>query len=199
MSQPDKKLDKFTSAVLSDAQARRAKILAEIEDYRKAEMEKAEEDILHEAYIMIQNEISAIKNRQSKTVSLAELEGRRKFLRQREDIMGKVFSEASARVLEYAKTPEYADKLCADVGASCAEMPEGALVIRLRHDDMPYADRLAAASGRGAGVEEDSSIALGGFILVNNDKGVIVDNTLDLKLASQKEWFASSSGLGMGL
>jgi V/A-type H+-transporting ATPase subunit E len=134
MSQPDKKLDKFTSAVLSDAQARRAKILAEIEDYRKAEMEKAEEDILHEAYIMIQNEISAIKNRQSKTVSLAELEGRRKFLRQREDIMGKVFSR-SFGAIRYSPIRRnagiYADKLCGDVGAKLRRnMPEGALVIQ---------------------------------------------------------------------
>lgn len=199
MSQPDKKLNKFTSAVLSDAQARRQKILSEIEEYRKAEMEKAEEDILHEAYIMIQKEISDIRNRQSKTVSLAELEGRKKFLKQREEIMDKVFSEASARILEYAKTPEYVNKLCADIGKSCADMPEGPLVIRLRHDDMPYAEKLAAASGRNAAVEETSSITLGGYILTNKDKGVIIDETLDLKLSSQKEWFASSSGLGMGL
>jgi V/A-type H+-transporting ATPase subunit E len=199
MSQPEKKLDKFSSAVLKDAQDHREKILAEIEEYRNVQMEKAEEDILHEAYIMIQNEISAIKSQQSRKVSLAELEGRRKFLKQREEIMGRVFQETSARILAYTGTADYATMLCETVKKSCGTLPEGDLVIQVRPTDLPLADRLIKACGRTAKVEGNSSITLGGYILINSDKGVIIDETLDLKLMSQKDWFAASSGLTMGL
>lgn len=199
MSQPEKKLDKFSSAVLKDAEAQREKILAEIEEYRKAEMEKAEEDILHEAYIMIQNEISAIKNQQSRRISLAELEGRRKFLKQREDIMARVFKETSARIVEFTHTTEYQNKLCDAVRKNCEAMPEGDIVIQVKRDDLAFADALTAASGRAARVEANSSITLGGYILINKDKGVIIDESLDLKLSNQKDWFAASSGLTMGL
>ena len=199
MSQPDKKLDKFSSAVLKDAEEQRRIILEEIEEYRKAQMEKAEEDILHEAYIMIQNEISAIKNQQSRKISLAELEGRRNFLKQREDIMNRVFKETSERILAYTATAEYGNMLCEKLKNSAANLPEGSLVIQIKHADLPLADRLIAACGHKAAVEENANIALGGFILENRDKGVIIDETLDLKLEGQKDWFAASSGLTLGL
>jgi V/A-type H+-transporting ATPase subunit E len=199
MSQPDKKLDKFSSSVLRDAQAQREKILAEIEEYRRSEMEKAEEEILHESYVMIQSEIAAIKNRQSKTISLAELDGRRKFLRQREEITQRVFRETADKILAYTRTPEYTDRLCGDAAKSCGNIPEGNVIIQLRPDDMAAAPRISKAAGRHVTVEENPSIELGGYILINSDKGVIIDETLDSKLSSQKDWFAESSGLGMGL
>jgi V/A-type H+-transporting ATPase subunit E len=199
MSQPDKNLGKFSSAILKDAQEQRGIILAEIEEYRKAQMEKAEEDVLHEAYIMIQNEISAIKNQQSRKISITELEGRRSFLKQREEIMSRVFKETSERILAFTGTAEYEKLICTLLQKSAGRLPEGALVIQVRHADLPLADKLINACGRSAMVEENISISLGGFILVNKDMGVIIDETLDLKLSSQKDWFAASSGLTLGL
>jgi V/A-type H+-transporting ATPase subunit E len=199
MSQPDKKLGKFSSAILKDAQEQRGIILAEIEEYRKAQMEKAEEDVLHEAYIMIQNEISAIKNQQSRKISITELEGRRSFLKHREEIMSRVFKETSERLLAFTGTAEYEKLICALLQKSAGRLSGGALVIQVRHADLPLADKLINACGRSAMVEENISISLGGFILVNKDMGVIIDETLDLKLSSQKDWFAASSGLTLGL
>ena len=199
MSQPDKNLGKFSSAILKDAQEQRGIILAEIEEYRKAQMEKAEEDVLHEAYIMIQNEISAIKNQQSRKISITELEGRRSFLKQREEIMSRVFKETSERILAFTGTAEYEKLICTLLQKSAGRLPEGTLVIQVRHADLPLADKLINACGRSAVVEKNISISLGGFILVNKDMGVIIDETLDLKLSSQKDWFAASSGLTLGL
>jgi V/A-type H+-transporting ATPase subunit E len=199
MSQPDKKLEKFHSAVLKDAQEQRDAILAEIEQYRASEMEKAEEDILQEAYVLIQSEIAAIKNRQSRQISLAELEGRRKLLKLREDLTQKVFDETAEKVLAFTKTAEYKDYLCKAVAGSCSGVPEGALLIEVRHDDLPFAEDLRAASGRQADVRENPDILLGGVIVYNRDKGLVIDETLDLKLSSQRDWFAANSGLSIGL
>ena len=195
----ENKLNKFTSAVLKDAQEQRNSILAEIEEYRKAQMEKAEEDILHEAYIMIQNEISVIKNQHSRKISLAELEGRRKLLKQREDIADKVFKETSEKILGYTQTENYLSGLCEGIKKSSLLLPEGEIVIQVKPDDLKHADRLKAACDRPCSVEENINIDLGGYILVNRVKGIVIDETLDLKLSSQKDWFAASSGLTLGL
>lgn len=199
MSQPDKKLNKFSSAVLNDAEEHRSKILEEIEEYRKSQMEKAEEEILHEAYIMIQNEISAIKSKHSHKISLTELEGRRKLLLLREELSNKVFEEASSKILDFTKTEEYKKYLCDLVKKSCEEIPEGNVLIEVKKDDLPLGEMLAAACGRNAKVEANVKIYLGGALVSNPEHGVVVDETLDLKLSGQKDWFAAKSGLSIGM
>lgn len=199
MSVPEKKLDKFSSAVLKDAQAQREKILKEIEEYRKSEMEKAEEEILHDAYVMIQNEIAAIRNSQSRKISLAELEGRRNLLLLREQLTQKVFDEAASRITDFTKTDEYKNYISGLVKKCCESIPDGNVVIEVKKDDLALSDILVKASGRNATVKESSNIVLGGVIVSNPEKGVVVDETLDLKLKNQKDWFVSESGLSIGM
>ena len=163
------------------------------------QMEKAEEDILHEAYIMIQNEIAAMKNKESREVSIVELEGRRKLLRQREEIADKIFAETAQRLLAFTRSEAYPDYLCGRVRECAAQLPDTPLVIRLKKDDQRLADSVAAASGHKTTVEESADIAIGGFILVNAQAGLLMDETIDRRLADQRDWFASASGLTLGL
>jgi V/A-type H+-transporting ATPase subunit E len=192
MSQPENKLDKFSSAVIKDAEDQRSKILNEIEEYRKSQMEKAEEEILHEAYIMI-------KNKHSRKISLSELEGRRKLLMLREELSGKVFDEAASHVLDFSKGPDYIKYMCDAVKKCCNEIPEGNVIIQVKKDDLQFADMLVVASGREAKVEINLNIKLGGVLVNNISKGIVIDETLDLKISSQKDWFAAESGLSIGM
>lgn len=199
MSVPEKKLDKFSSAVLKDAEEQRSKILEEIEEYRKSQMEKAEEEILHEAYVMIQNEIASIKNTHSRKISLTELEGRRSLLILREELTGKVFEEAASCIADFTKTEDYKQYMCDAVKKCCDEIPEGSVEIQVKKDDLALSDALVAASGRDSKVVESVNITLGGVLVSCISKGIVVDETLDLKLSSQKDWFASESGLSIGM
>jgi V/A-type H+-transporting ATPase subunit E len=198
MSQPDKKLEKFTSAVLKDANEQRSGVLQEIEAYRKTALQKAEEEILHESYIMIQNEIAAIKNKHSREISLEELNRRRNLLKLREEITASVFEDAKKRILEFTKTPAYLDYMCDIVKKSALEIPEGETSIIVKQDDLPLADALLSAYGKPAKVSVGTDISVGGVIIFNHDKGVVIDKTLDIKLNDQKDWFAASSGLTLG-
>lgn len=199
MSVPEKKLDKFSSAVLKDAEEQRSKILKEIEEYRKSQMEKAEEEILHDAYVMIQNEIASIRNSHSRKISLTELEGRRNLLLLREQLTNKVFDEAASRITDFSKTEEYKSYISGLVKKCCESIPDGNIVIEVKKDDLELSDILVKASGRDATVKENANIVLGGVVVINPLKGVVVDETLDLKLKNQKDWFASESGLSIGM
>ncbi|CDZ24452.1 hypothetical protein CCDG5_1338 [[Clostridium] cellulosi] len=199
MSQSEKKLDKFSSAVLKDAEEQRSKILAEIEEYRKNELEKAEEEILHDAYVMIQNEIASIKNKHSRKISLAELEGRRNQLILRDQLVGKVFEEAAAKIAAFTKTDGYRQYMIDLVKKSCDQIPEGSIIISVKKDDLFLSSDLIAASGRDAKVEANAVIQLGGVLVSNPEKGIVVDETLDLKLNNQKDWFISVSGLSISM
>lgn len=199
MSETDVNLKKFTSAVLNDAEQERAKILAEIEAYRQQELQRAEEDVLHEAYKLIQSEIANIRNQQSRAISLAELEGRRKLLLLREEITQKVFTEAADRIVAYTQTDAYSEWLCNAIKQSSAAMADGELVIEVKRGEHTPAAKLIAATGRKATVQEVPGILIGGFILVNHEKGFVIDETLDQKLQNEKDWFAASSGLTLRL
>ncbi|HEX2937906.1 MAG TPA: V-type ATP synthase subunit E family protein [Ruminiclostridium sp.] len=199
MSQSEKKLENFSSAVLKDAEEQRSKILAEIEEYRKRELEKAEEEILHDAYVMIQNEIASIKNKHSRKISLAELEGRRNQLVLRDQLTNKVFEESAALIIDFTKSEGYKQYMLDLVKKSCSEIPEGNIVISVKKDDIALSSELAAASGRDAKVEANAAIKLGGILVSNPEKGIVVDETLDLKLSSQKDWFTSVSGLSISM
>jgi V/A-type H+-transporting ATPase subunit E len=199
MSQPEINLDKFTSAVMKDAQKQRDAILKEMDEYRSEQMARAEEEFKNEADTLIQKETAAIKNRQSRSLSLAELESRRNLLKLREKITQKVFGEASQRILEFTKSDKYADYLLRIVSEGSKDMPEGPLEIQVKKDDLVLKDRLRQAASRPATVVQNANIILGGAILYARGRGLIVDETLDLKLEGLKDWFSAESGLGIGL
>jgi V/A-type H+-transporting ATPase subunit E len=199
MSQPEMKLEKFTSAVLKDAEEQRSQILKEIDEYRNAQIEKAEEEILNDAYVMIQNEIAIIKNKNGRQVSLAELESRRKLLKLRDEISRSVFEDAAKNLLNFSLTSKYIDYIC-NIIKKCADtFPAGKSVIMVKKEDLQYKDRFLSAFGREDAVCETSdNLTIGGVIIYNHDKGIIVDESLDLKLENQKDWFAATSGLTIG-
>lgn len=197
MSLPDTKLEKFTSAVLKDAEEQRAKILREIEQYRQNEITKAEEDVLHEAYVLIQKEIANIKNAHSKEISLAEIGWRKKLLKLRDDFSEQVFAAASEKIISFTKTDAYTDYM-KKAAASCPpDIREGNVTIQVKEKDLGLKDTVLNAFGGSAGFEASNRIELGGILIFNSDKGIVFDQTLDLKLENQKDWFESSSGLGI--
>lgn len=199
MPQPEMKLEKFTSSVLKDAEEQRSKILNEIDEYRKAEIEKAEEEILNDAYVMIQNEIAVIKNKNSRQISLSELESRRKLLKLRDEISRGVFEDSSKNLLNFTSSPSYSDYICNIIKKTVETFPAGKSVIMVKKEDLQYSEKLLSAFGRADAVcEASDNIIIGGVIIYNHDKGIVVDETLDLKLANQKDWFAASSGLAIG-
>lgn len=196
MSQPEMKLEKFTSAVLKDADEQRSKILNEIEEYRSLQIEKAEEEILNDAYVMIQNEIAHTKNKNSRQISLSELESRRKLLKLRDDISRSVFEDAAKSLRDFTATSKYVDYICGIIKKCMETFPAGKSVIMVRKDDLQYKDKLLSAFGRADAVcEASADINIGGVIIYNHDKGIVVDETLDSKLENQKDWFAATSGL----
>lgn len=191
-------LEKYTSAVLMDAQAQHNLLLEEIRNYRKAQLEKAEEEILNETYAMIQKEIAAVRYANSRRISLADLERRKNLLLLRKQITEKVFAEVSERIAGFTAGSEYVDFVCGLLKQTAREMPEGKTVLFVKKEDRKHAGAFLEAYGKPAVCEADERILLGGVIVYNRDKGVVCNHTLDLRLRDQKDWFAARSGLSIG-
>ena len=192
MTQPDEKLKKFSAAIFRDAEDKRKQILKEMEDYRAAVLEKAEADILLEAYTLIQTEITDIKNQDSKRVSIKAMENRRNLIKKRDEITDRIFETVKNRLTLYTKSPQYVDFLI-KAAESVQKLEDP--VIMLKKDDLGYSDLIIKALGKPVPIEENERINIGGFIVKSQKSGIIIDETLDERMKNQRSWFATHSNL----
>lgn len=197
MDMQDEKLGKFIEAINKDAEERRARILAESEEYNKAEMEKAEIEALSEAYHLIQEEAAQMRANIRRDISSSEIKLHRDVLIAREKITQRVFDEAANRMIAFTKSDAYRDFLLKTVTEAKPVFSKKACVVYLRPDDMQYAGLLSETLGENAQVIEDDSIILGGLRIKCSTIGLTADETLDTRLENQKIWFAEHSGLSI--
>ena len=195
MAVQDEKVSKFLSAINSYAEEQKQKILEEIQQYMDAEMEKAEREVLTDAYRLIQKEMAQMRGRICREISRKEMEDRKRLLSHRMELVEGVFSLAREKLADYTKTPEY-EAFLMDKAKELSGVLKGEdTVLYLRQVDMPLAERLKKAFGRPCAVEASGEIEIGGLIGSCPSQGLLADETLDGRLEGQREWFAENSGL----
>nr|WP_317413306.1 V-type ATP synthase subunit E family protein [uncultured Solibaculum sp.] len=197
IQQQDEKLSKFIEAINKDAEERRSRILAEVEEYNKAEMEKAEIEALTEAYHLIQDQMAQMRTSIRRELSQKEIALHRETLMQRENITKQVFEEATKRLIEFTQSADYQDFLVKAASNATSVFQEGDVVLSMRPSDMKFANVVTKVFGGRATVQEDESILLGGIRIQCQELGLVIDDTLDTRLGDQKAWFAEHSGLAV--
>ena len=81
MASNDEKLSKFSSAINHYAQEQREKIEQEIAEYKQAQLEEAERQVLHEAYQLIQGEMTAMRDEIVRDIAHREMDAASSFWR----------------------------------------------------------------------------------------------------------------------
>ena len=88
------KTDNFLKAIEKYAEEQRSKIQSEAEDFKEKELNKAEEEGLREAYVLIQKKMTDIKTQIASELSKEETASRRKTFVRRQEIENEVFARA---------------------------------------------------------------------------------------------------------
>ena len=104
------KTDNFLKAIEKYAEEQRSKIQSEAEDFRERELNKAEEEGLREAYVLIQKKMTDIRTQIAADLSRAETASRRKTFVRRKQIEDEVFEKAAKKLEAYTKTEGRRDK-----------------------------------------------------------------------------------------
>ena len=105
------KTDNFLKAIEKYAAEQRSKIESEAEEFKTKELNKAEEDGLKEAYVLLQKKMLSINTGIARELSKAENASRKSTFAKRQEIEDKVFERAKEKLLEYAGTDKYIQKL----------------------------------------------------------------------------------------
>ncbi len=104
-----------------------------------------------------------------------------------------MFRLAGEKLIEFVKTPEYADFLRRKVRMFAQRYGAPGSVLKLRAQDMAYGQELADIYGNNCTVQQDDSIGIGGVVLENAASSFVEDETLDNLLSQQKEYFRTHS------
>ncbi|MBR2176807.1 MAG: V-type ATP synthase subunit E [Clostridia bacterium] len=191
------KTDNFLKAIEKYAEEQRTRIQSEAEDFKEKELNKAEEEGLREAYVLIQKEMTDINTEISAELSRAENASRKKTFVRRQEIEAEVFEDAKKRLLEFTKTNDYIKSLERSAKLIAEKLDSDDAVLVLSERDISLKDSVSKAFGRRRKCEIRTSadIQIGGLIGQSRSLGILIDETLDTKLSEQHEWFCENSGL----
>lgn len=191
------KTSNFLKAINKYAAEQRKEIKTRAEEFRKYELQKAEAEVLRDAYYLIQNEMAQMKKNIASEVSKLELEKRKEIFAKRQVITENVFKKATERLLDFTQTQEYVELLKNYVGSIAKVLKKSGTVLYICKRDEVHSDVIREAYGKICRIEVSRDIKIGGVRAVNKVMSLVVDQTLDTKLEEQKKWFAENSKLNV--
>ena len=189
------KTDNFLKAIEKYAAEQRSKLESEAEEFKEKEINKAEEDGLKEAYVLLQRKMSAINTSIARELSKAENESRKSTFVKRQEIEDKVFDRAKEKLIEFANTDKYTEKLLESVKKISQKLTADDVVLYVNQRDMKLKNKIISAFGKKCYVQPSDEIIIGGITGISREMGLLADETLDTRLSQQREWFCENSGL----
>lgn len=191
----EEKLSKFNQAIHHYAEEQRKKIEEEVAKFKEKELNEAENDVLQEAYLLIQREMAQMRNNITQEMAHREMDARRELLEKRRQLMEQVFSDAATKLKEFASSTEYEDWMVRHCRELAEVFDDTETQIYVRPEDLKLEKTLADTFGKPCCVLADDEIQIGGIRAQNPAMGLVADDTLDALLENQQEWFEETSGL----
>lgn len=188
------KESKFLDAINKYAEKQKATISTEVEDYKNRRIEQATEDGLKDAYDLIRRDIAKRKAEIVVEYAAKEHALRTGQFEKRSRICGEVFQKAKDKLIRFTDSPDYEEYLRRSAAEIAAMFPGERITVFLSERDMPRVDSLRAILPD-AEFKEDPAVRIGGIKAYCREKGILADDTLDTKLADQREWFIENAGL----
>lgn len=191
----EEKLSKFNQAIHHYAEEQRKKIEEEVAKFKEKELNEAENEVLQEAYLLIQREMAQMRNNITQEMAHREMDARRELLEKRRQLMEQVFSDAATKLKEFAGSTEYEDWMVRHCRELAEVFDDTETQIYVRPEDLKLEKTLADTFGKPCCVLADDEIQIGGIRAQNPAMGLVADDTLDALLENQQEWFEETSGL----
>ncbi|RAQ30202.1 V-type ATP synthase subunit E [uncultured Ruminococcus sp.] len=196
----EEKVNKFYTAINHYALEQRKKIEHEIAEFKSKKLEEAENEVLAEAYHLIQKEMAQMRGGISREMAKREIDCRRGLLEQRQKITDEVFKQAAESLLQYTQTDRYPallQKLAKEIALFMQKKECDALIIYLKPGDEKYRDSIVPLFSAPCSFVSDPEIQLGGLRVSCEARRLVADSTLDALLKDQLPWFEEHSHLAI--
>lgn len=191
------KTSNFLKAIDKYAKEQQKEIKLTAASFKRKELQKAEAEVLRDSYILIQKEMAQMRKSIDSEVSKAEIQSKRELLKQRKELMEKVFLKAKEKLISYTKTQEYENLLKKSSQKISDMLDSTGTTLFVKKEDLNFKDEILAFFEKKCTVKEKNDIKIGGILGVNEKLGLIIDETLDSKLENERNWFSENSGLSI--
>lgn len=193
IQQSPAKTKHFLKAINKAAMQQCNDIAKQIEETTKAEMQRAEDEASRDGHLRINLAKSKIEADAKMQIARFETQKKKEIYEKRNAYRTEVFEEAANRLIDFTKTDDYKTMLSNSIRALSGKVGQD-LTFMYKESDTVCKECIAAHYPDAA-IAVDASICIGGFKLKDADKGILIDATLDSKLAQQEEWFLLHSDL----
>ena len=188
----EEKLSKLEEVVLSDAKAEADRLRRKTDEQVEAQIASASEETEKLEEDRLRRSLAAVDSQTSRALSMCIWDAKRKVIEERDRLADRIFDEISEKLCEFTKTPDYPAYLSSLLDKYKNILLAGRCLVLARNEDVPLLTEMLREKGHDDVVTKEPGIRLGGFRI--SLAGRLIDETLDEKLARQREEFVCTSG-----
>ena len=156
-------------------------------------MQRAEDEARRDGHLKIEAAKSKIEAQAKLKVALYENEKKKEIYSKRSAYQQEVFALAKAKLQAFAASDAYTDFLEKRLNELSNKVGKN-LTFKVRNDDT-FAQSAIQKTYPTAAIETDPTITIGAFKVIDQDKNILIDETLDAGLENQLDWFLLHSKL----
>ena len=194
---PKNKTDNFLKAIKKYASAQKKAMKSETKQLKTERLRQAEIKAKQDSERMKREKLAKMRSRHTAMIAAQTQKAQKELFLTRTEMTEEVFRLAGEKLLAYAETPAYAQKLRESAKAIAALFGEHDCVLYLNVRDMDASDELKAFFSGKTEVQADKTIQIGGVRGYCPSMRIIADETLDSKLEGQREWFVENANLSV--
>ena len=169
-------------------------ILDEVKALEEDIYESMKAEAKRDADLKMKQEIEEMTSNASTEISESHIERTKKLIEKRDGYVKTIFDEVREKLVVFTDSKDYVSFMHEKIKKIANNFNEDSIMY-IAKKDLSMKDELIKVFGKNIKVEVDEDITIGGFIVENKDLHLVVDETLDFALNSQKEWFNKNSGL----
>lgn len=190
------KIERFSEIINKNALAQCKKIEKQTEKFRKEQLAALEKKAKAELQSRLDYEAQRINTQTGSRISALNAQSKKNLAQKREEITSAVFEKVKEKLASFAKTAQYEAFLEKSVSALAEEIGENA-IIYVRESDLALCkEKFLGIKGVKA-FEKSNKIKLGGAAASNEAKTVFAVDTLESRVAFQRELFLTQSLLSI--
>ena len=193
MSVIDEKLQRFENIIFSDVDSKVNATIEEADRYKENALSEHHEQIMDKYFDYMQDQVHLIQSDIKRQMAKAELSAKRELLLYRNQISEKVFQNVKKQLSDFAQSSDYKTYLMNSI-RDCTDsnsFPDAKILVR--QEDLTFLKE--NDFNQHFTIEQDRSIRLGGFILLDKSAGMMIDQSFDSKLNELVSYFIQTSGL----
>lgn len=194
MAYDKQKLSRFQDTVFSEADEKIDAMKTEADEYEKTELDKAKQLEYDKIFTYMQEKVHDLQWENRREVTKKNLEAKRKTLEFRNSLVNNVFEECENKLKEFVLSDKYEDYLIKKIKDATEKFNCNDSVVSVSKQDMKFEKQILSIE-KIKSVVEDRSNLLGGFKLINNETGLLLDETIASQLEKQRTYFYKNSGL----